>query len=56
MSPNRLMMNEEKAKLILFGYYSQLKKCATRSLKVGQTSVEKSDVIKYLGMWIDKEL
>ena len=40
----------------MIGHHSQLKKCDTSSTKVGNTSVNASSNVKYLGVWIDKEL
>jgi hypothetical protein len=56
MSRNRLKMNDEKTEFILFGNHVQLNKCNTCSIKVGEAEVNKSNSIKYLGVWLDSEM
>jgi hypothetical protein len=56
MDANRLKMNATKTEFILFGSKSQLKKCVTTSLNVAGDKVERSNIIKYLGAWLDESL
>ena len=56
MSQNRLKMNDDKTEFILIGHQSQLKKCSINSITVDSSIIRASDHIKYLGVWIDKEL
>ena len=56
MDENRLKMNQSKTEFILFGSSKQLQKCSSKILDVNGTSVMRSDVIKYLGVHLDKEL
>ena len=56
MSRNRLKMNPDKTEFILFGHHSQLSKCVTTHITVDNSAVLKSDIIKYLGVWTDKNL
>jgi hypothetical protein len=57
MTKNRLKMNESKTEFIIFGSRQQLNKLASRnSLNVSGTTVTTSDSIKYLGVYLDKNL
>ena len=56
MAQNRLKMNDTKTEFVLFGYRAQLDKCNTTQLKVGNADVQKSECMKYLGVWLDQEL
>ena len=56
MSENRLQMNDTKTEFILFGHRAQLSKCECTSLRIGDCSVDKTEGMKYLGIWIDNEL
>ena len=53
MDYNRLKMNGEKTEFIIYGPRQQLKKCVTNNIKVTGEVVEKTDCIKYLGVWLD---
>jgi hypothetical protein len=56
MNANRLKMNPTKTEFIYFGSSSQLLKCTNNSLDVCGTTVTRTDKIKYLGVWLDKNL
>ena len=53
MDVNRLQMNDSKTEFIMFGGAQQLKKCIATSINVNGTIVEKSTVVKYLGVYLD---
>ena len=56
MDAVRLKMNESKTEFLLFGSRQHLKKCTTNSLKVLGENIEKSEVIRYLGRYLDSTL
>ena len=57
MDNNRLRMNSWKTELfILFGNSVQVAKCQTKELNINQEKVQLTDTIKYLGVWLDKQL
>ena len=56
MDHNRLKMNGEKTEFILYGSRQQLKKCVTNNINVPGEVVDKTDCIKYLGVWLDDTL
>ena len=56
MDCNRLKMNNGKAEFIMFGSKVQLAKCITNSININGTEVQRSEVIKYLGAWLDQNL
>ena len=56
MNENRLKMNNNKAKFIIFGSKPQLDKCKTKTLNVNDTEIEHADKIKYLGVLLDQKL
>ena len=56
MDENRLWMNDGKTEFIMFGAKKQLDKCKTTSIDVNNTVVSKSEVVKYLGTWMDCNL
>ena len=56
MDSMRLKLNEEKTEFILFGYRTQLSKCATHSLKVNSNLIQKSTDVCYLGVTLDNSL
>ena len=53
MDENRLKMNNNKTKFILFGSKLQLDKCKTKTLNVNNTEIGLADKIKYLGILLD---
>ena len=56
MDSNRLQMNATKTEFIMFGSKKQLQKCTTEALKVNDDMVPTSEIIKYLGAWLDQHL
>ena len=56
MDENRLKMNDGKTEFIMFGAKKQLAKCKTTSIDVNKTVVNNSEVVKYLGTWMDCNL
>ena len=49
-------MNVQKTELIFLGSKQQLKKCETSDFRVIDDKVERSQVTKYLGSWLDEDL
>ena len=56
MDGNQLKMNDRKTEFIMFGSKYQLTKCVTHHININGVSVQKADVIRYLGAWMDKHL
>ena len=56
MDAVRLRMNESKTEFMLLGSRQHLKKCTTNSLRVMGENMEKSEVIRYLGRYLDSTL
>ena len=56
MSLNRLQMNTSKTEFMMIGSRTQLSKCVTNNIKVCNDTVEKSEIIRLLGIWIDSNL
>ena len=56
MDCNRLKMNDHKTEFIMFGSKVQLAKCITNSININGTEVQRSEVLKYLGAWLDQHL
>ena len=56
MDANRLKMNPDKTKIILFGSCQQLAKVETSALNVCSKIADKSQCIKYLGAHLDEVL
>ena len=56
MDCNRLRMNNGKTDFIMFGSKLQLAKCITNSININGTEVQRSEVRKYLGAWLDQNL
>ena len=56
MDAVRLKMNESKTQFMLLGNREHLKKCTTNSLKVLGENIKKSEVIRYLGRYLDSTL
>lgn len=54
MSFNTLKMNPNKAELTCFASRQMLSKISVNSINVAGESVETSEHIKYLGVWMDK--
>ena len=49
-------MNNSKSEFITFGNRIQANKCDTSELNIEGESVHKSQIVKYLGAWLDSEL
>ena len=56
MDKNRLCMNDDKMEFIKFSSRQLAKKIDTDCLNVNGTIIQKSKVIRYLGIWLDSEL
>lgn len=56
MDRNRLKMNSSKTEFIMIGSKQQLSKCVTAELNVNGDMVQQSNVVKYLGVYIDQTL
>ena len=56
MNKNRLKMNASKMDFIIFCSRKLLPKTNTTSINICQDTVAKSEVVKYLGTWLDKSL
>ena len=56
MDGKQLKMNDGKTEFIMFRSKYQLNKCVTHQININGVSVQKSDVIRYLGAWMDKHL
>ena len=56
MHSTRLNMNATKTELIMFGSRKQLQKCTTEALKVNDNMVPTSEIITYLGAWLDQHI
>ena len=53
---NWLKMNESKTELIPFGSRHQLKKCKTKQININGEIVKRSNIIKYLSVFLDELL
>jgi hypothetical protein len=49
-------MNDSKTEFILLGSRQQLAKCITNQINVNGQCVERTNIIKYLGAWIDQNV
>ena len=56
MIEDRLMLNDDKAELMLIGTRQQLKKVNLNSITVGNTTIEAKSVMRNLGSWFDRHL
>ena len=56
MDGNRLKMNNGKTEFIMFRSRYQLNKCITHQININGVWVQRADVIRYLGAWMDKHL
>ena len=56
MDTNILKMNTSKTELILRGNNQQLAKCNTQNIKIITDTVKHSQVMRYIGAWIDENL
>ena len=56
MDKTRLKMNPSKTEFIYFGNAKQLQKCTTNSINVAGDLIVRSEVIRYLGVWLNSTL
>ena len=56
MNLNRLQMNTSKTEFMMIGSWKQLTKCVTNNFTVCNDIVEKSEIIRLLGICIDSNL
>ena len=56
MDGNRLKMNDGKTEFIMFESKYKLNKCITHQININGVLVQRADVIRYLGAWVDKHL
>ena len=56
MDQTRLKMNPAKTKFIYFGNTRQLQKCTISSINVAGNLILRSDIVRYLGVWMDSTL
>ena len=56
MDSNRLKMNASKTEFILFGSKQQIKKCLTTSMLVNDERIDKTSLVKYLGVFLDENV
>ena len=56
MDEMRLKMNPSKTEFIYFGFNKQLAKCNTQELKVSGDLIPRTNLIRYLGVWLDAGL
>ena len=56
MDKNQLCMNDGKTEFIMFGSRQMLQLCTTNSIHVNGSNIARSEVIRYLGVWLDQSL
>ena len=56
MDQMQLKMNPSKTEYIYFGNIIQIKKCLENSIDVAGGLIIRSDIIRYLGVWMDQSL
>ena len=56
MDHNHLKMNDNKTEFIMFASSQMLQKCVTTELGVNGLDIQQSNIIKYLGAWLDQHL
>ena len=56
MNQMRLKTNPSKTEYIYFGNQQQIKKCTENSINVAGDLIIRSDIIRYLGKWMDQSL
>lgn len=56
MNENRLKLNNEKTEYIMLGSKKQLSKCSLDEVTINNTSITRSDDVKYLGVYLDSGL
>ena len=53
MDETCLKINSTNTEFIYFGYHKQLSKCTVDSINVAGDLIQRTTLIKYLGMWMD---
>ena len=56
MNSVRLKMNNSKSEFIIFGNKTQVDKCILDGLRIDGDIVNRSQTVKYLGAWLDREV
>ena len=56
MNSARLKMNNSKLEFIIFGNRTQVNKCMSDGLRIEGEIVSRSQIVKYLGAWLDSKL
>ena len=56
MRQSFLKMNDSKTEIVIFGTWNQCNKITTTAIEVGETSVNISQELTYLGVLLDKNL
>ena len=56
MSSVRLKINKSKLEFIIFGNRTKVNKCASDGLRIEGKIVNRSQIAKYLGAWMDTDL
>ena len=56
MDQNHLKMNDNKTEFIMFASRIMLQKCDTTKINVNGINIQCSDIIKYLGPWLEQHL
>ena len=56
MNSVRLKMNNSKSEFIVFGNRTQVNRCASDGLRIEGQIVNRSQMVKYLGAWLDSDL
>ena len=56
MDETRLKMNSSKTEFIYFGNAKQLQKCTANSINMAGDLIVRSEVIRYLGVWLNSTL
>ena len=56
MGSNQLKMNASKTKFILFCTNHQLKKTTSTKINICGENVIQSEIVRYLGAWLDSNL
>jgi hypothetical protein len=56
MNSNKLKLNPDKTEVLIVGYAPELKSVESTSTNIGDCNVALKDVVKYLGVQIDKNL
>ena len=49
-------MNNSTSEFIIFGDRTQVNKCTSEGLRIEGEIINRSQIVKYLGAWLDSEL